>query len=232
MKKPVIALIAPLMLLSACAGGGGSSSEDVVSLQTLVARGQAYERAAEFDEDNGEPIPTAFTDLPTSGSVNYEGIATISEQRTVTTVEGGGAIITSESDTTYLAIGSATATVDFASTEFSIVGSDFYEIDLSSLDGDNPDVSDVSGTPVDGTLTIDMSRDVMGENSYRAQATGSITAVDGTVRTVDETGGGFFTGDNAAALFVEAFDDTEMEDLPDGTYIDESMSAGAGLVRR
>lgn len=224
-------MIVPVLLLTACGGGGSEVDRSFISFDDLIARGTAYENIAISDDDSEEPVPTEFAALPT-GTVSYSGIVQVGEQRFDIMIANGGADVDFESTLTYLALGSGTASVDFSTTDLTIEGNNFYEIDdITVFEDDDFDISQLTGTPIEGAITINLQRDVVGENSYAGSVSGSVFKTNGDELNINVPAGGFFTGTNGEAIFVEGFNETDTDSLDDGSYTIESPFGGAGLVR-
>lgn len=219
--------LAGLSLITACGGastGGADVTMETVSFDALMARSDV---AAAYMSNGEEGLAiTANNDLPT-GTVSYTGVMSLAKKEVnyLGTSLGGFPDYTATTD--YEAIGSATATVDFGTTGLTIVGSDFYEVAVGSL---NSDQSEPTGALIAGQVTMNFTQDVAGENGYTGTATGSFTTVGGEDISVNVPGGGSFAGAGAEALFVEAWNDKDAFLPTEPTVVDE-VEVGALLFK-
>ncbi len=186
--------------MAACGGSSSGSSADATNSVTLP---ELQTRFASFEAAIGtanieDAEPTVFANLPASGSVNYTGVAAVG------VVEDDGM---SETNFSFLAVGSATVVADFDDQQITGTANNFFQVD----DPNSEEFSGLTGTRIDGSLTYQFDQVSAGLNEYEGQITGSLTPTDQATVNVNMTGGAGFAGEDGDAFIAEAFSDTDDE---------------------
>lgn len=191
MTLKTMTAVSAIAVLSACGGGSTSS----VSLEELIARGTAFEgTVAPLNVDELPLAPDSA--LQSTGSANFTGIAVYARESA-----------TDDEVTDFAAIGSATVSVDFATGVAAGSARDFFQIDNDDIE----EIEDITGTSVAGSVTYDLLRGADEDNFYEGNASGTLTATDGTVYTFDLPAAGGLVGDEAQGFAVEAFEEDGLD---------------------
>jgi len=166
-----------LALLVAC--GGGSS---LVSFSELLERSNAYDAApvAAADVTDGDALP--------SGTATFSGVTAVALQAATT----GG-----DPD---LALGALEVNVDFDTGQIRGTGNSFHQLDELVVD----DLGSLSGTPINGNLSITLSQTGADQNQFTGSTSGSITTTDGRTETLSANAAGGFRGAQADGFEFEA----------------------------
>lgn len=187
MKIQLVMLTIVATILTACGGG----STGTTSLEELVARGQSL--SDRFDGVDGDGFTlTPDSGLQRSGSAGFSGVAVAIQAPDL------------DSDVfDFAAIGATRLTVDFGAG--TVVGSadHFYEVDDTDIAG----FENITGTAISGQIGYTLDLAAGEDNFYEGSATGSLTAVNGDVITVNAGAAGGLIGPVGEAFAVEAFDE-------------------------
>ena len=166
-----------LALLVAC---GGSSSQ--VSFSELLERSNAYDAApvASADVTDGDALP--------SGTATFSGVTAVALQAATT----GG-----DPD---LALGALEVDVNFSTGQVSGTGNSFHQLD--QIDPNN--LSDRSGTPINGNLSFTLSQTGADQNQFTGTTSGNITTTSGRTEALSANAAGGFRGAQADGFEFEA----------------------------
>lgn len=225
---------AGLSLITACGGASTGGADATVDVSTSTSFAQTMDDMAFLDELANANLAgiqsTPDLSVPASGTINYDGtsyILQLQKNYAPSTVEGY------TNDVVFLAVGDATAAIDFGGSEITVTGADFFE---TSVVGDATEGivwAEQTGTPIDGQITFNFTQDVAGVNSYTGTSTGSLTSTSGeTISANLPVGSGEFLGASANYLNLETFS-SNAQDIATETnpQIDWTL-AGAFLFKQ
>lgn len=212
MKLGLVGALGATLVLSAC--GGSNSSENVdgsVTLEQLKARVAVAQNTlaltAEDEEVFQNAIPLEFSQLPTTGSFNYTGIAAV--------ISGVAFNDPADEQVTLAALGSSTMTVNFDTQVITGTADNFFELDnpQTALSGPISTIQAVQGRRIDGSLTYQFVQGADGQNFYTGTVSGTLFQRNGERLDLAENMEVIFSGTNGRGFYGSTSDDIIVDGL-------------------
>lgn len=182
-------VLAPLVFLTACGGSGSSdpSNGALAGIADAYIENERRLTGAELSE---------FSDIPVTGSANFEGSALVVYEPTA------------QFENEFVALGRAAIEADFENASITAEAGSFHEItntqDILAVRSAEDFVgADLNGEAIAGQVTFDLQQRT-GENIYLGSAEGTITSRSNRTFAFtsdgDPNASGVFVGTNAEGV--------------------------------